>query len=122
MPRGIAGGAGMSPAAPKPSKRAKGKKRKTSKSERQLLEKQLWDLCSLYVRARDGKCVTCGTTDGLTMSHYIKAGKQRIRYDLRNVNAQCSTCNGAHNYWPHYYEGYMRKNYGNDVLDELERL
>ena len=106
---------------PKPEKRTKGR-RHTSKSERKQLEKKLWQMASLYIRKRDRHCVTCGATEGLTMSHYIKAGKQRIRYDERNVNCQCSTCNNYHNYYPHVYEGYMRRVYGCAVLDELEEL
>jgi len=54
-------------------------KRKRSKSERKILEKKLWDTASLYIRKRDGCCVTCGATEGLTMSHWIKCGKQRVR-------------------------------------------
>ena len=104
---------------PKP-KPAKGSPppRKRSKSERQLLEKQLYDLTSIYVRRRDGKCVTCGTTAELTMSHWQKAGKQRARYDLRNVNAQCARCNQLHNRWTGPYNLYMEKHYSS--ADRIE--
>lgn len=106
---------------PKPEKKAK-QKRKLPKSERKILEKKLWDTASLFVRKRDGGCVTCGATEGLTMSHWIKCGKQRVRYDERNVNCQCSTCNGRHNHWTLYYDNYMLKHYGEKIMLELTEL
>ena len=106
---------------PKPERKVKAK-RKQSKSERKQLEKKLWNTASLYVRKRDGCCVTCGATEGLTMSHWIKAGKQRVRYDERNVNCQCSACNNRHNYYTLYYDEYMLKEYGQMVMLDLIEL
>lgn len=106
---------------PKPEPKAKGK-RKQTKSERKMLEKLLWNTASLYIRKRDGVCVTCGATEGLTMSHWIKAGKQRVRYDDRNVNCQCSTCNNTHNRWAYFYDRYMLKRYGEKIMLELTEL
>ena len=106
--------------APKPAPKAK--KAKKRKSPRKVLEKTLWDTASLYIRKRDGICVTCGATEGLTMSHWIKAGKQRVRYDERNVNCQCSTCNGAHNRWTYFYDRYMLTHYGEKIMLELTEL
>ena len=102
--------------------RPKPKPRKSKQGERRKLEKKLWTTMSLYIRARDGHCVTCGCEEGLTMSHYINARRQILRYDEYNCNAQCSTCNFVHNHWPHIYEGYMRRHYGDVVLDKLEKL
>ena len=101
---------------------AKPKPKKSKKGERRKLENKLWKTMSLYIRARDGKCVTCQTPDGLTMSHYINARRQIVRYNEYNCNAQCSTCNNMHNHWPYVYEGFMRREYGDVVLDELEKL
>lgn len=103
---------------PKPEPRKKAKRR-TSKSERKMLEAKLWKLTADYVKLRDGICITCGATEGLTMSHWIKAGKQLIRYDLRNVACQCSTCNNLHNYYPERYTMWMVKRWGVDVMNEL---
>lgn len=106
---------------PKPVKEAK-KKRKTSKSERKTLEKLLWNLTAQYVKKRDGCCVTCGATEGLTISHWIKAGKQIVRYDIRNCNCQCSVCNNTHNYWQYHYDNYMLRHWGKRVMLELTEL
>jgi hypothetical protein len=101
---------------------SKPKPKKSKQGERRKLEKKLWSVMSLYVRKRDGVCVTCGCEEGLTMSHYINARCQILRYNEYNCNAQCKTCNFTHNYWPHVYEGFMRRKYGAVVLDELESL
>ena len=113
---------------PKPEKRAKHRhqwrrgpngiclicgKKKPPKSERTILEKELWDATAEYVKKRDGCCVTCGTTDKLTISHWIPAGKQILRYDLHNCNCQCSSCNNAHNNYKYFYDDYILKTYGN---------
>jgi len=101
---------------------AKPKPKKSKQGERKKLEKKVWETMSLYIRARDGKCVTCDTPEGLTMSHYINARRQIIRYNEYNCNAQCRTCNFTHNHWPYIYEGYMRRVYGDLVLNELEEM
>ena len=106
---------------PKPVKETK-PKRKRGKSERRLLEDELWKLTADYVKARDGCCVTCGATEGLTISHWIKAGKQIVRYDLRNCNCQCSTCNNTHNHYAYFYDNYMLKRWGAGVMLELTEL
>ena len=105
-------------AKPKPEKQAKSK-RKFSKSERKTLEARLWKLTADYVKLRDGCCVTCGATEGLTISHWIKAGKQVVRYDIRNCNCQCSVCNNNHNYNPYVYDNYMLKHWGEKIMIEL---
>lgn len=106
---------------PKPTRKPK-KRRKQSKSERRLLEAELWKLTADYVKARDGRCVTCGATERLTLSHWIKAGKQIVRYDLRNGNTQCAPCNNSHNYNPYFYDAYMLKHYGQAIMIELTEL
>lgn len=94
----------------------------TKKTRRQLLEGQLDDLMSLIVRRRDMACVTCGTTEDITNSHYVTRRKSRLRWDLRNCNAQCRTCHMRHHRWPIAYANYMCRRYSKAVLDELEQL
>jgi len=106
---------------PKPV-REKKQKRTRSKSERKMLEARLWKLTADIVKARDGCCVTCLATEGLTLSHWIKCGKQIVRYDLRNCNCQCSTCNGTHNRYSYFYDNYMTRRWGQDVMLELTNL
>jgi hypothetical protein len=91
-------------------------------TRRQLLVKELDDLVSQYVVMRDGRCVCCGSTSHLECGHYITRRKSILRFDDRNCNCQCRDCNLKHEHFPYVYEGYMRRNYGDRVLDELERM
>ena len=77
---------------------------------------------SLIVRRRDGRCVTCGTTQGLQCSHFYSRRYLSTRFDLRNCNAQCARCNRRHNQDRQAYERYMRKAYGPGVIAELDGL
>jgi hypothetical protein len=77
---------------------------------------------SLIVRRRDGRCVTCGSAQGLQCSHFYSRKYLSIRFDLRNCNAMCSACNRTHNRDRRPYERYMRKTYGAGVVAELDGL
>ena len=107
------------PAYPKPVTTKR--KKKQSKSERKILEARLDSLVSAIVIMRDKKCVTCGTSDGLTCSHFVQRRKMKLRWDLTNCNCQCSVCNGKHNRYPESYTAWMLRRYGQEtVLGLLE--
>lgn len=91
-------------------------------SERTRLESELDRLCSIFVRRRDGRCVTCGTTQNLTCSHFVKRQYQEVRYDVRvNLNCQCARCNEAHNSDETAYEGYIAREHGLPALHNLRK-
>ena len=92
------------------------------KSERRKLKYELDRLTSLIVRARDGRCVTCGTTEGLQCSHFYSRRWVNTRFDLRNCNAMCAGCNYRHNVDQNAYTAYMVKAYGLDAIGELFEL
>jgi hypothetical protein len=98
------------------------KKHKHSKSERKVLEVRLDKLIGDYVKKRDGKCVLCGATEKLTSGHWIHRGKKRVRWDVRNVNCLCASCNLTDNYQPQWHTEYMLKHHGIDVVLELTEL
>lgn len=113
---------------PKPLKRSyikakpKGERRKFSQSERTLLEAELDKVCSEFVRKRDLACVTCGTDQELTCSHFYKRSIQFLRYDVKyNLNTQCLHCNGSHNQDRTAYTNYMRDKHGDNVLETLKK-
>lgn len=106
------------PPTPKPTKQKK-QKRKNPKSERKALEKELDRLTSLIVRKRDGFCVTCGSRDNLQCGHLIKRGRKWTRWDLRNCNCQCASCNIKHNYYPEIYTEWFIGKYGLDLYKSL---
>jgi 5-methylcytosine-specific restriction endonuclease McrA len=97
-------------------------KPKKKKSERKLLEAALDKRVSEIVRERDGHCVLCGATEGLTAGHWIHRGKKRVRWDLRNVNCLCRTCNLTDNWQPQHHTAYMIKKHGDAVVLELVEL
>jgi hypothetical protein len=77
---------------------------------------------SRIVRDRDRCCVTCGTWRNLQCSHFYSRRYLIIRFDLRNCNAMCGTCNKRHNHNPFPYLNFMHKKYGPDVVVELHEL
>jgi hypothetical protein len=101
---------------PKPSKH---RKHKRTQSERVVLGERLDALVSAIFIMRDARCVTCGSTGGLTCSHFVKRGKAKLTFDLQNCNAQCFICNGKHNRWPEAYTHYILTYYGAETLARL---
>lgn len=72
------------------------------------LDEKLWKLFSEYVRRRDAykfskgnivKCVTCSCTKTwkeMDAGHFISRSKLAIKFDEKNVNCQCKSCNGPY--------------------------
>ncbi len=54
------------------------------------MKDRAWDTFSLWIRARDKQCVTCGSTNNLQAGHYWH---NVLDFDEENVNAQCRQCN-----------------------------
>lgn len=79
-------------------------------------------LMSKYVRWRDGQCVCCGSTENLQAGHFYSRRYLAIRWDDRNVHAQCANCNLTHTYniWP--YLNFLHDKYGEDALQEIHEL
>jgi hypothetical protein len=96
--------------------------RPPEEGSRKWLVAELDRYTSLIVRRRDGKCVTCGSTQGLQCSHFYSRRYLSVRFDLRNCNAQCAGCNRRHNRDRRPYERYMLKRYGAGVVAELDGL
>jgi hypothetical protein len=96
-------------------------KRRKHKPERKQLDDKCMEYLKLIVRLRDKGCVTPGRSCGgyLTASHWQGRSAKHTRYDLRNVNCQCSNCNGRHNHYKSYYDAFMLKKYGLAACIEL---
>jgi hypothetical protein len=95
-------------------------KRPPEEGSRKWLVAELDRYTSLIVRGRDGRCVTCGSRQGLQCSHFYSRRYLSIRFDLQNCNAMCAGCNRRHNRDRRPYERYMLKTYGFDVIKELD--
>jgi hypothetical protein len=96
--------------------------RSPREGSRKWLVAELDRYTSLIVRRRDGRCVTCGSAQGLQCSHFYSRRYLSIRFDLRNCNAMCSACNRRHNRDRKPYERYMLKKYGPAVISKLDGL
>lgn len=86
------------------------------------ITRKLDSLVSQYVRARDGRCVVCGSTDNLQCGHFISRVFINTRWDLRNCNAQCAACNRYHELDVVPYMRAMEQIHGRQIIDELSEL
>jgi len=71
---------------------------------------------SRFIRARDGRCVTCGTTERLQCGHLFSRSNYSLRWDERNAYCQCASCNMRHEYDPapltmYYLSLYSQEDY-----------
>lgn len=78
---------------------------------------------SFWIRVRDNfTCFTCGKrgeTSSIQNGHYISRAINVLRYDERNCNAQCVSCNVfKHGNIPEYAIRLQIK-YGDSILKEL---
>ncbi|MDR0755140.1 MAG: recombination protein NinG [Prevotellaceae bacterium] len=86
-------------------------------------------LCSEYTRIRDAgynelvNCISCGKIvhwKDADAGHYVNRKHMSLRYDERNVNAQCRYCNRfCEGNMIGYHAGLIKK-YGEDVIHYLE--
>jgi len=98
-----------------------GRKKKYRSPTKRLID-ECDSLCRLIIKKRDTHCVTCGKgreQTRLDVGHLIKRGKHSVRWDLTNINAQCSGCNKRHNQWPEHYEVWYMTKYGQAAYLDL---
>jgi hypothetical protein len=81
--------------------RAKPKKRRAKKDSFPAMEKYADDKFSLFIRARDGGCVTAGVRGvpckgPLQCSHVERRGHKSTRYNPQGAYAQCKGCHVYH--------------------------
>lgn len=80
------------------------KKKKGKQTELKKWIDKLDKVVSLYVRMRDSaefhykyfRCISCGKIKPIEMAdcgHYMSRRHMSLRFDTRNVNAECSACN-----------------------------
>lgn len=119
-------------ARPKPSKSTREKKPKKgkpdkpktvpAKTRRKRLVAKLDEITSLYVRARDGRCVQCGSTEHLTNGHLITRAHYALRWDVRpdgNCHGQCWPENSYHERNPHPFTSWYVKTFGAEAYQKL---
>lgn len=113
--------------------RIKGCTSRQRKPKRQSIgfwKRQTDKIFSEYIRQRnaiDGiaTCVTCGSKapwKKMQNGHYISRSHQATRFDERNCNVQCISCNMFKGGNMDEYALFLIKTYGEDILNELNRL
>lgn len=74
-------------------------KNKAKKSDKKLLKERATEYCNRYIKLRDRNepCISCGEHkpwDQWNAGHYRNKGSSdALRYDERNINLECVSCN-----------------------------
>jgi hypothetical protein len=77
------------------------------------LKRKATALHSQYVRARDGRCVRCGTTSGqLQCAHIISRRYAATRTDEGNAYCLCAGCHRRLTEHPHEHVGFFTAHLG----------
>lgn len=111
--------------------REKGKLEAKARKDYKKLVAKLDDTFQMWIRYRDNwTCCCCHThiapnSEGakakMHAGHYVGRSALALRWDEKNVHAQCSTCNMQQNYYgidPRYTQMLLRR-YGIGILDYL---
>lgn len=117
------------------TQQVKGKRKKSkTQSNRKKLIKELDDLIRQIIKKRDSKCFTCGSDVedigyfskenplGLQVGHYVGRKKYALRWNLKNVHAQCTFCNGKHRFDELPYTVALAEKYGKGIFKEFMYL
>lgn len=100
--------------------------RKLKKKSYARLKKELDDVFSKYIRARDNYvCFTCGkqlTPQTSQAGHYISRTYLSTRWHEKNVNCQCYGCNIARKGNMSEYAYNLVKKYSINILEDLQVL
>ena len=95
-----------------------------------VLIKRMDKVFSEYIRKRDSRdgyftCCSCGHRKPYNLAdagHFINRRWMALRWDERNVHAQCSSCNRFDEGNLIGYYRFMLEKYGQDTIDLLESL
>ena len=82
------------------------------------LKKKAWNVFSKWIRNRDKRCVTCGSTNHLQAGHFWH---NCLDFCEININAQCTQCNKwkSGNLAP--YSVYLINKHGLETFQDLEK-
>lgn len=74
---------------------------------------------SLYIRARDKRCVTCGSSDNLQCGHLFTRTYYTLRWDEKNAFCQCAGCNLRHEHDPYKLTSHFMMVFSEEEYHEL---
>jgi hypothetical protein len=128
----------MKPKGPRPKpeptpKEVKSFLKRTAIKKKKEPDADLWKWFSIFIRLRDAnddgvcKCCTCGKyafwKGGIMQAgHGVSRNHWGVKYNERNVSAQCSECNAKHIGGGRQaeYMQFVNKKYGPDTWDILQ--
>jgi 5-methylcytosine-specific restriction endonuclease McrA len=94
-------------------------KKKVKKVTRKSIIKSADTAFSLFIRARDPFCVTCGAQTN-DCSHLFRRGHHNTRWNPKNAFGQCRRCHFIHhNQTESYLHDYAKKKMGAMKYDAL---
>ena len=79
-------------------------------------------LFSLIIRARDGRCQECGSTDGLQNAHGFSRSYRATRFDRRQCWALCIKCHKRYTHRPIEWSEWMVDRMGEALYEEVRTL
>src|SRR5574343_718996 len=94
-------------------------KKRGRKLSRKGLVKKLDDVFSKFIRARDSRCVICGTMQDLTNGHLFSRVAYSTRWSEINCHCQCMSCNYKHELDAYPFTRWFIDHYG---IEEYDRL
>ena len=89
---------------------------------------KLWNIFSVFIRLRDAKgtgyckCISCGKWKpwkGMDAGHFISRRFKAVKYNEKNVNAQCRHCNYYKKGNEYEYGLAIDKKYGKGTAEML---
>lgn len=96
-------------------------KKRTKRVPISSLKKRADAVFSLWIRARDKKCYTCGSKGNLQNGHYVSRSWNLLRYSEVNCHAQCIGCNVFRHGNMDVYAMKLIEQYGPDILKKLNK-
>lgn len=104
------------------------KKKLTTKQVTKKLDQIIRDILKITA-GENPKCFVCGkyigwfhpqeNPYGLQVGHFISRRVMPIRWDLKNIEPQCSSCNRVHNHNQLEFTARMIEEYGKERIDYL---
>lgn len=79
----------------------------------------MWKIQSKYIREKEKKCITCGSTKDLQAGHFVHGDS--LDFDERNIHCQCLFCNYYQSGNLIEYTKKMLEMYGMEVIEELQQ-
>ena len=99
------------------------KRKYRKKTPKQKTERALDFIVREIVLARDEGCVCPPPEKGHSQvrqpGHLISRRARTLRWDLRNVHEQCSSCNLIHSNRPEFYTRWFMETFGTDAYATL---